>query len=145
MRRLLSGASVAEQRALLDGLLSGRVSSLVDRLRAEPVPSLGPISATPRGFQVRLELRGSKPPVWRRLVLPGDLTLPRVHDVIQAAMGWQDSHLHRFRTDRDPRCAHFVTQFDLEEGDDGYERAYPMSAAGAWPISGSSRSDLWMS
>ncbi|HEV7186048.1 MAG TPA: hypothetical protein VGN33_16270, partial [Leifsonia sp.] len=89
VRRLLSGASVAEQRALLDGLLSGRVTSLLDRLRAEPVPSLGPVPAASRGFGVRLELRGSKPPVWRRLVVPGDLTLPRLHDVIQAAMGWQ--------------------------------------------------------
>lgn len=119
MRRLLSGASVAEQRALLDGLLSGRVTSLLDRLRAEPVPSLGPVPAASRGFGVRLELRGSKPPVWRRLVVPGDLTLPRLHDVIQAAMGWQDSHLHRFRIGRDPRSPHFVTQFDVEEGDDG--------------------------
>lgn len=58
-------------------------------------------------------------PVWRRLELPGDLTLPRVHDVIQAAMGWTDSHLHRFRTGSDPRSAYFITEFDLDDGDDG--------------------------
>ena len=37
------------------------------------------------------------PPVWRRVVVPADYTLDRVHGVIQAAMGWQDSHLHTFR------------------------------------------------
>jgi hypothetical protein len=68
---------------------------------------------------VRLDLHGAKPPVWRRLELPGDLTLPRLHDVIQAAMGWYDSHLHRFRTGRDHRSPCFVTNFDLEEGEDG--------------------------
>ncbi len=68
---------------------------------------------------MRLDLHGAKPPVWRRLELPGDLSLPRLHDVIQAAMGWSDSHLHRFRTGRDHRSPYFVTHFDLEEGEDG--------------------------
>ena len=68
---------------------------------------------------MRLDLHGAKPPVWRRLELPGDLTLPRLHDVIQAAMGWTDSHLHRFRTGHDHRSPYFVTHFDLDEGEDG--------------------------
>jgi Plasmid pRiA4b ORF-3-like protein len=37
------------------------------------------------------------PPVWRRLVIPADYTLDRVDGVIQAAMGWDNSHLHMFR------------------------------------------------
>jgi hypothetical protein len=57
--------------------------------------------------------------VWRRLELAGDLTLSRLHQVIQAAMGWTDSHLHRFRTGSDHRSAYFVTSFDLDEGEDG--------------------------
>ncbi|MFF0283685.1 plasmid pRiA4b ORF-3 family protein [Rhodococcus aetherivorans] len=57
--------------------------------------------------------------MWRRLELPGDLALDRVHVVIQAAMGWFDSHLHRFRTGNDPRSPHFVTVFDVDEGEDG--------------------------
>ncbi len=51
--------------------------------------------------------------------LAGDLTLPRVHDAIQASMGWTNSHLHQFRTGRDRRSPHFVTEFDIEEGEDG--------------------------
>lgn len=57
--------------------------------------------------------------VWRSLELPGDLTLPRVHDAIQAAMGWTNSHLHRFRTGAEHNSPSFVTHFDVEEGDDG--------------------------
>jgi hypothetical protein len=47
------------------------------------------------------------------------LLLPRLHDVIQAAMGWYDSHLHRFRTGGDYGSPYFITQFDLDEGEEG--------------------------
>ena len=42
------------------------------------------------------ELRGIRPPIWRRLALPGRMTLGDLHHVIQAAMGWDDGHLHLF-------------------------------------------------
>ena len=49
--------------------------------------------------QLKLSLRGvSKPPVWRRLLVPADMRLDRLHDVIQTAMGWTDTHLHVFST-----------------------------------------------
>ncbi len=37
------------------------------------------------------------PLVWRQVVIPAGYTLDRIHGVIQAAMGWQNSHLHMFR------------------------------------------------
>ena len=117
-KQLLAGATPEEGRALLDSLLSGRVSSIFEKLQsAEPTLRSAPTEV--RGFRVRLDLHGAKPPVWRRLELPGDLTLPRLHDVIQAVMGWTDSHLHRFRTGSDHRSPYFVTTFDLDEGEDG--------------------------
>jgi len=36
------------------------------------------------------------PPVWRRLLVPSDITLSNLHDLLQLAMGWTDSHLHEF-------------------------------------------------
>jgi hypothetical protein len=116
--QLLAGATPDEQRALLEAMLSGRVSSIMEALRT-PDLKMGEPPADVRGFRVRLDLQGSKPPVWRRLELAGNLTLPRLHEVIQTAMGWTDSHLHRFRTGSDHRSAYFITSFDLEEGDDG--------------------------
>jgi hypothetical protein len=38
-----------------------------------------------------------EPPIWRRLLVRQDTLLPRLHAIIQAAMGWTDSHLHLFR------------------------------------------------
>jgi pRiA4b ORF-3-like protein len=50
-------------------------------------------------LQLKLSLRGvSKPPVWRRLLVPADMRLSQLHDVIQTAMGWTDTHLHAFTT-----------------------------------------------
>ena len=117
-KQVLENATPEESRALVEALLSGRVSSILDRL-SPAEPTLGPAPTEVRGFQVRLDLHGAKPPVWRRLELPGDLTLPRLHDAIQAAMGWTNSHLHRFRTGSDARSPYFVTTFDIEEGEDG--------------------------
>lgn len=119
VKQLMAGASPEESRALLDALMSGQVSSIFEKLNRDEAPTLLPVPAEVRGFRVRLDLHGAKPPVWRRLELPGDLGLPRLHDVIQAAMGWSDSHLHRFRTGSDHRAPYFVTHFDLDEGEDG--------------------------
>lgn len=45
---------------------------------------------------VRVELVDSEPEIWRLLELRGFLTSSRVHQVLQAAFGWEDAHLHRF-------------------------------------------------
>ncbi|MCR1785398.1 plasmid pRiA4b ORF-3 family protein [Nocardioides carbamazepini] len=119
----MAGATPAEGKALLDALMNGQVTSIFEKLERDERPDLLPVPERPRGYRVRLDLHGAKPPIWRRLELPGDLTLPRVHVAIQAAMGWYDSHLHRFRTGNDPRSACFATEFDLDEGDDGMPEA----------------------
>jgi hypothetical protein len=118
-KQLIAGGTPEENRALVDALLSGRVSSILEKLDTTAEPVLRPAPTKVSGFRVRLDLHGASPPVWRRLEMPGDLTLPRVHDAIQAAMGWTDSHLHRFRTGRDHRSPYFITSFDLDEGEDG--------------------------
>jgi hypothetical protein len=47
-------------------------------------------------YQVKIGLRGAHPPIWRRLRLPATTTLAGLHDIIQTAFGWTDSHLHAF-------------------------------------------------
>ncbi|HEV7961699.1 MAG TPA: plasmid pRiA4b ORF-3 family protein [Actinoplanes sp.] len=49
-------------------------------------------------YQIKVGLRGARPPIWRRLELPADTSLVDLHDIIQAAFGWEDSHLHVFET-----------------------------------------------
>jgi hypothetical protein len=49
-------------------------------------------------LEVRVELVDSEPQIWRRFELRGSLALSQVHQVLQAAFGWEDAHLHRFVT-----------------------------------------------
>jgi hypothetical protein len=47
--------------------------------------------------RLHVSLAEIDPPIWRRLVVPSDWTLDRLHLVLQAAFSWTDSHLHEFR------------------------------------------------
>lgn len=48
-------------------------------------------------YQLKVTLAEIEPPVWRQLEVSGDITLSKLHSVIQLAMGWLDYHLHEFR------------------------------------------------
>jgi hypothetical protein len=50
----------------------------------------------PNAVRIRVSLDGVEPAIFRRLVVPLDNTLAQLHHILQAAMGWTDSHLHRF-------------------------------------------------
>lgn len=47
-------------------------------------------------YQLKVTLLGTSPPIWRRLLVPANLTLAQLHDVLQVAMGWQECHMHEF-------------------------------------------------
>jgi hypothetical protein len=57
------------------------------------------VARPPRVYQVKITIDQIEPPIWRRLQVPADITLPRFHDAIQAAFGWWDYHLHQFIVD----------------------------------------------
>src|SRR5262249_49485333 len=46
--------------------------------------------------QLRVELLEITPAIWRRIIVPESITLPRLHRVLQTSMGWTNSHLHEF-------------------------------------------------
>lgn len=71
----------------------------------KPATSVGTI------YQLKVTLRRSKPPIWRRILVPADTKLSRLHNILQVAMGWTNSHLHMFRVGK----THFgVPSADLD-------------------------------
>src|SRR5262245_53210193 len=49
-------------------------------------------------LQLKATLKQVAPSVWRRLHLRNDTTLAALHECLQTAFGWADSHLHSFST-----------------------------------------------
>ena len=47
-------------------------------------------------YQLKVTLRDIRPPIWRRIQVPADVTLYRLHLTLQAVMGWENEHLYEF-------------------------------------------------
>jgi len=63
--------------------------------RKKPAPN-----SPDRIYQLKITLHDSRPPIWRRVLVPGKFSLYKLHRVFQTVMGWTDSHLHQFIIDR---------------------------------------------
>jgi hypothetical protein len=73
----------------------------------------GSIPASKRLYQFKITLLESQPPIWWRIQVR-NCTLNRLHNHIQTAMGWTNSHLHQFEIDGERHG-------DPELIDDGFE------------------------
>ncbi|MGA2865067.1 MAG: plasmid pRiA4b ORF-3 family protein [Verrucomicrobiota bacterium] len=82
------------------------------------IPHIEPTGAKAGAPICRLKvvLSGTKPPVWRRLQVPGNANLGWLHAVLQVAMGWTNSHLHQFRFG-DQVCSDPAFQLEEYGGD----------------------------
>jgi len=56
---------------------------------------IGSIPASERHYQFKITLLESKPPIWRQIQVKNG-TLDKLHERIQTAMGWTNSHLNQF-------------------------------------------------
>lgn len=82
--------------------------------------------STPQLLQLRIDLKGAKPPIWRRVEVRSDLTLDAVHRVIQAAFGWSDAHAHRFSLEGDTALPEAQVRLDetIQETGDSLRYLY---------------------
>lgn len=49
-------------------------------------------------YQLKINIRYAKPPIWRRILVKDTTTLEELHEIIQIVMGWGNYHLHQFET-----------------------------------------------
>ncbi len=83
-------------------------------------------------FRIKVTLRGSRPLIWRRFEVQGHVTLYQLHRVLQAVMGWTDTHLHEVLRKSKDRMR-YVYDFG-----DGWEHELVLEAI-TWPFGGKSR------
>jgi hypothetical protein len=62
----------------------------------KPLPARERVSCAAMVVELKIRLKDVRPQVWRKVRVPGRYTLANLHDVIQIAMGWENSHLHQF-------------------------------------------------
>ena len=82
------------------------------------------------GYQLKITIKGSKPPIWRRIIIPERITFYDLDNIIQALFGWTHSHLFEFylkewgsrftddeTMDMDDNSADACVDMWIEEGD----------------------------
>jgi len=79
---------------------------------------------TVRKYTIRISLNGTKPAVWREVVVPSSLTLTSLASVVLLAMGWDEDHLHQFVAGKGQKTVFYATSLgeiesDMLDGKDG--------------------------
>ena len=91
--RAPAGGRAADPGRLTSGLPAGSTASvtktpeLLRRVGGEEMSRA--TRATPRVvYQIKVTLKGSKPPIWRRMQVTSETTLVKLHRILQRVMGW---------------------------------------------------------
>jgi len=97
------------------GMFRNSLRHVVDAVTKalEESEGIGSIPASERLYQFKITLLESQPPIWRRIQVK-NCTVDKLHERIQTAMGWTNSHLHQFEIDGE-------RYGDPELIDDGFE------------------------
>lgn len=69
-------------------------------------------------YQIKVTLNNSKPPIWRRFLVNENITLSKLHDILQTVMGWMNSHLHHFIINSEFYSEPFDDDFGMVETKD---------------------------
>ena len=69
---------------------------------------------TTKIYQLKILIKNSKPPIWRRALIEDDMTYSSLHHIIQDLFEWQESHLYEF-------VAEHKTYMDAEFEDDLFD------------------------
>ena len=110
---LLAPASAQKQIA---GVFQLAVQTLMAGPTAPSETDAAPAQKTDLIYQFKIALLEIVPPIWRRIRVP-DCTLSTFHYYIQAAMGWDNDHMHQFEIDGQ-QYGDTAHQEDVEEEED---------------------------
>ncbi len=73
-------------------------------------------------YLFKIQIEGvSKPPVWRKVLVPEDFTFSKFHAIIQTAFGWEDAHVYEFSPSGWGSSPTIGSQFEKYFGDGAEE------------------------
>ena len=49
-----------------------------------------------KGYQLKITIKGSSPPIWRRVIVPEKISFEDLDNVIEYIFGWTHDHLFSF-------------------------------------------------
>jgi len=70
---------------IITGIFPGKEPIKAEKSK-KPAPS----------YLLHISLLFSEPLIWRRVQVPGSISLATLHQIIQISMGWSDSYVHQF-------------------------------------------------
>lgn len=88
-KEAIPGAETGMKRNSLRHIIEATAKTIEDS------QGIGSILASERLYQFKITLNDFEPTIWRRIQVK-DCTLDKLHEHIQTAMGWTNSHLHQF-------------------------------------------------
>jgi len=62
-------------------------------------------------YQLKISIKGAKPPIWRRVLVEPTINFEELHDIIQDIFNWEDYHLYMFMSKR----ANYTSRESLQE------------------------------
>jgi len=69
-----------------------------------------------KAFQLKIAIKNSKPPIWRRVIVPAGITFSQLSMILNEAMGWSGYHLFEFEF--------YHLELRIIEGADEFEMGY---------------------
>lgn len=72
-------------------------------------------------YEIKIELKGADPKIWRKIHVNSNITLNELHHIIQISMGWTNSHLYSFIIDE---IEYSLKDYDYDYHKYGNAKAY---------------------
>ena len=68
-------------------------------------------------YLFKIQIQGVNPPIWRRLLVPENITFSKFHNIIQVAFGWENDHAYEFSPSGWDSSPSIGSQFEKYFGD----------------------------
>ncbi len=70
-----------------------------------------------KGYQLKITIKGSKPAIWRRVIVPEKITFADLDHIIECIFGWTHSHLYEFQVKEEEISFMPDPEFDQEDAE----------------------------